>query len=112
MGRQTIFTDNFFKHHPSLSTDSWTLYVKATVLNSQVRNFNGRFRIAIKGQRAPDTEGFWELDKTINKFVGSIPIAFKEPVEDKIDALLYMAHLLPHVYVPGSETNFEMRLMV
>ncbi|KAG8987872.1 hypothetical protein FRB90_003091, partial [Tulasnella sp. 427] len=102
-GRQTLFTENMVCHHPSLITDSWTLYIKATILMSQVRNFNGRYRITSKMQSprspTPPTQSaeFNRLDSVIEEFSRQIPQAFREPVETKVDPLLYMAHLLPYV---------------
>lgn len=102
-GRQQLFTDNMLLHHPSLTTDSWTLYIKATVLVSKVRFFNARYHIECKVRRpnpttAPtQTEAFQNLDRTISAFVQSIPRAFRQPVGATVDALLYTAHLLPHV---------------
>ncbi|KAG8969214.1 hypothetical protein FRC05_001178 [Tulasnella sp. 425] len=70
---------------------------------SQVRNFNGRYRIKSKGQVSGtsseplESEDFWRLDRTIHDFTEQIPSAFREPVDTKVDPLLYMAHLLPHV---------------
>lgn len=102
-GRQTMFSENVHCQHPSLTTDSWTLYIKATILISRVKNFNGRYHITSK-IRTPGTpisptesEEFCRLDRAINEFTQQIPWAFREPVETSVDPLLYMAHLLPHV---------------
>ncbi|KIO33995.1 hypothetical protein M407DRAFT_166327 [Tulasnella calospora MUT 4182] len=90
-------------HHPSLTTDSWTIYIKATVLVSRVRSFNARHRIQRKLRRLDpaivptQTEEFQSLDRTISAFVQSIPRAFRHPVGATVDPLLYVALLLPHV---------------
>ncbi|KAG9042988.1 hypothetical protein FS837_010152 [Tulasnella sp. UAMH 9824] len=102
-GRQQLFTDNMLLHHPSLTTDSWTLYIKATILVSRVRVFNARYRIHSKLRREDPTipptqaEEFQSLDRTISAFLQSIPRTFRQPVGVTVDALLYMAHLVPHV---------------
>ncbi|KAG8941102.1 hypothetical protein FRC04_004722 [Tulasnella sp. 424] len=102
-GRQQLFTDNMLLHHPSLMTDSWTLYIKATVLVSKVRFFNARYRTQSKirhfnAMTAPtQTEEFQGLDRTISAFVQNIPRAFRQSIGATVDPLLYMAHLVPHV---------------
>lgn len=90
-------------HHPSLTTDSWTIYIKATVLVSKVRSFNARYRVQCKLRRldpvtAPtQTDEFQSLDRTISAFVQSIPRALRRPVGERVDPLLYVALLLPHM---------------
>ncbi|KAG8941093.1 hypothetical protein FRC04_004713 [Tulasnella sp. 424] len=112
-GRQRLFTENMLLSHPPLTTDSWTLYIKATVLTSRVRSFNGRYRISTSSTRDPvsgaslSKEGtgvsptgsgeFRYLDQTITAFVRDMPRAYRNPVGTTVDPLLYMAHLLPHV---------------
>lgn len=99
--------------HQPLMTDAWTLYIKATILMSKVRSFNGRYRIKkVFGTQAPggeatsfiggsptESQDFMILDQTISSFINGIPKAFKEPVGTTVDPVLYMAHLLPFVYV-------------
>lgn len=101
--RQHLFSSNMLLEHYSLTTDSWTLYIKASILVSRVRTFNARYRINSKcrGQTTDATptrnELFIRLDQTAAKFPEEIPAAFRVPVGTKVDPLLYMAHLLPHV---------------
>ncbi|KAG8896088.1 hypothetical protein FRC00_006500 [Tulasnella sp. 408] len=100
--RQHLFSSNMLLEHYSLTTDSWTLYIKATILVSRVRTFNARYRINSKsrGQNAETAtrnELFIRLDQTAANFPKEIPAAFRVPVGTKVDPLLYMAHLLPHV---------------
>lgn len=99
--------------HPPLATDSWTLYIKATILISRVRSFNCRHRIVTasagnatsessseRTEVSPtESEEFRQLDQTIAAFVREMPRAYRDPVGTTVDPLLYMAHLLPHVYV-------------
>ncbi|KAG9047467.1 hypothetical protein FS837_002181 [Tulasnella sp. UAMH 9824] len=110
-GRQRLFTKNMLLTHPPLTTDSWTLYIKATILISRVRSFNCRYRIvtASAGNVASESnsertevsptesEEFRHLDQTIAAFVRDMPRAYRDPVGTTVDPLLYMAHLLPHV---------------
>ncbi|KIO22769.1 hypothetical protein M407DRAFT_115852 [Tulasnella calospora MUT 4182] len=93
--------------HPTLTTDSWTLYIKASVLISRVRSFNSRFRIsvvtrgsgisALSHESPAESEEFHHLDQTIAAFTRNIPRALRDPVGTAVDPLLYTAHLLPHV---------------
>ncbi|KIO22773.1 hypothetical protein M407DRAFT_245042 [Tulasnella calospora MUT 4182] len=110
-GRQRLFTKDMILTHPPLTTDSWTLYIKATVLISRVRSFNCHYRIstASTGNAAPgpnaeqievsptESQEFRNLDQTIATFVREMPRAYRDPVGTTVDPLLYMAHLLPHV---------------
>ncbi|KAG8963641.1 hypothetical protein FRC05_004575 [Tulasnella sp. 425] len=112
-GRQRLFTENMLLSHPPLTTDSWTLYIKATILISRVRSFNCRYRISTTSTKDPvsaaalrtegtgvsptESEEFRHLDQTIATFVRDMPRAYRDPVGTTVDPLLYMAHLLPHV---------------
>ncbi|KAG9015676.1 hypothetical protein FRB90_004495, partial [Tulasnella sp. 427] len=101
--RQQIFSENMFLHHPALTTDSWTLYIKATILLSKVRFFNSRYRVQSHLRQSPafmrptQSEEFQTLDRIISAFVESIPRSLREPVGVTVDPLLYMAHMLPRV---------------
>ncbi|KAG9015674.1 hypothetical protein FRB90_004493 [Tulasnella sp. 427] len=107
--RQRLFTVNMLLTHPPLTTDAWTLYIKATILISRVRSFNCRYRIVSSSSERgypertcteadlKESEEFRHLDQTIGAFVGGMPRAFREPVGATVDPVLYMAHLLPHV---------------
>ncbi|KAG9015675.1 hypothetical protein FRB90_004494 [Tulasnella sp. 427] len=105
--RQRLFTENMLFTHPTLTTDSWTLYIKATMLLSRVKSFNCRYRIVAASKRSDvfttgynsptETEEFQHIDQTISAYMSNIPRAFREPVGATVDPLLYMAHLLPHV---------------
>ncbi|KAG8939577.1 hypothetical protein FRC04_006222 [Tulasnella sp. 424] len=103
-GRQRLFTNNMLLHHHSLTTDAWTLYIKATILVSKVRTFNGRYHLTPNARSSnaettpTQTEVFLLLDQTIAAFPQHIPPAFRTPVDTTVDPLLYMAHLLPHVF--------------
>ncbi|KAG8989191.1 hypothetical protein FRB90_002375 [Tulasnella sp. 427] len=102
-GRQHLFSNNMLLLHPPLTTDSWTLYIKATVLVSRVRTFNRRYRLTSRQRTAnieanpTESDVFVLLDQMITAFPPSLPAAFRTSVGEKVDPLLYMAHLLPHV---------------
>ncbi|KIO22768.1 hypothetical protein M407DRAFT_27721 [Tulasnella calospora MUT 4182] len=105
--RQRIFTENMLFTHPTLTTDSWTLYIKASILISRVRSFNSRYRISAVSKSTgvsmechgspTESEEFRHLDQTIASFTRNIPRAFRDPVGTTVDPLLYTAHLLPHM---------------
>lgn len=92
-------------------TDPWTLYIKATILVSKVRTFNGRYRTkkvfsgsgveqaVFMGSSPTESQEFMILDQTISSFIQGMPKAFREPVGITVDPVLYMAHLLPFMYV-------------
>lgn len=107
--RQRLFTENMLFTHPPLITDSWTLYIKASILISRVRSLNSRYWISAASKRngmsaerhgsPTESEEFRHLDQTIASFTRNIPRAFQDPVGTAVDPILYTAHILPHVYV-------------
>lgn len=89
--------------HPTPATDSFTLYVKSTMILSMVKHFNLRFRRdhgEHAGDLSPDpriTEEFRKVDGTVPLFLDSMPRAFRDPaVGSRVDPYLYLAHTLPH----------------
>ncbi|KAG8882848.1 hypothetical protein FRB97_007672 [Tulasnella sp. 331] len=123
-GRQSLFSHDMLLIHPRLSTDSFTLCIKATTLLGKVKVFNGRFRCrftdggdrqgrfpvggpsrsskdAVMTINPTDTDEFKALDSLIEAFTASIPREFNDPVGIysglKLDATLYMAHMIPHM---------------
>ncbi|KIO22772.1 hypothetical protein M407DRAFT_115886 [Tulasnella calospora MUT 4182] len=118
-------------NHPTLTTDSWTLYIKASILISMVRSFNSRhwiFAASKDSEMSPashgsptESEEFRHLDQLIASFTANIPRAFRDPVGTKVDPLLYMVHLLPHVAMiqlhdphakPDSPNDYSTRQML
>ncbi|KAG8857249.1 hypothetical protein FRB96_005924 [Tulasnella sp. 330] len=115
--RQHLLSRDMLVTHPSLSTDSFTLYVKAAIIFGQVRTFNRRYnqhydalntsgsestpasKAKLKDPR--ETKEFKALDELIGAFVASIPREFKDPLGlnpgTKLDSTLYVAHLLPYM---------------
>ncbi len=97
-------------YHPPTQTDSFILFIKASILLSQVKNFNLRFRGRyFSGDAAMyspsgsptdkpdkldprDTQAFQELDHITMSFRQTWPGNFRNPVQDEmIDAYLYSA---------------------
>ncbi|KAG8882853.1 hypothetical protein FRB97_007677 [Tulasnella sp. 331] len=114
--RQHLLSRNVLVTHLPLSTDSFTLYVKAAVIFGQVRTFNCRYKqhydapdvqsISTPASKAKvrdprETAEFKALDDVVDAFIASIPREFKDPVGlntgAKLDPTLYVAHLLPHM---------------
>ncbi|KAG8987392.1 hypothetical protein FRB93_004852 [Tulasnella sp. JGI-2019a] len=118
-GRQHILSHQMLISHPPLATDSFTLYIKASILLGKVKTFNCRFRYrytygdpqlsdpATSLENEPTkidprtTEEFQALDRMTEDFLTSIPGDFKDPVGvhtgSRLDPTLYIAHILPHM---------------
>ncbi|KAG8857244.1 hypothetical protein FRB96_005919 [Tulasnella sp. 330] len=108
--RQHLLSRNMLVTHPSLVTDSFTLYLKASVIFGKVRSFNHRYKqhhdvlctnitsSSMAGWCSPnvseftasmspekpsdprETKEFKELNGLINAFIACIPKEFKDPV--------------------------------
>ena len=112
--------------HPEDQVDSFNMYIKGTILLSQVKTFNVRFRVKRflgdpaymyspmysevwekDSDEAHDvtgdprrTSGFIEIDHIASMFRQSFPLHLRNPIRDGcVDSHLYSACLLPHVYV-------------
>lgn len=119
---------NLFIFHPEKHTDSFTLYIKGSVLLSRVKQFNMRFKVKrCLGDPSvdfvpPDTGGaqyfgagaiaeslfndprrsveFIELDSLAESFRPNFPHYLKNPMPDGVvDSHLYVACLISHMYV-------------
>ncbi|KAG8851249.1 hypothetical protein FRB96_009452 [Tulasnella sp. 330] len=101
--RQRLTTSKSLVTHPPELTDSFTLYIKASILLGKVKTLNGRFRLKYEsGGGAGDpreTTEFQMLDSAIQRFKTSIPKDLCEfiSVDGKVDPTLHMALLLPNV---------------
>lgn len=119
--RQWAHSRNLLLHHPENQTDSFILYIKGTILHSQVKTFNLRFRARhfagdksvlnpnnfSNMQKPTDpsqnvdprgSQAFMELDHIISSFSSSFPSHLKNPIQGNIvDNHLYTACLMPHV---------------
>lgn len=113
--------------HP-LHTDSFSLYIKATILVSWVKCYNGkrpppplflaaanigffpvRFRNKHPIFKTPfpqTTAAFKKLDGLVSAFRSSFPHEYRDPLghageegHHSFDPVLYSAHLLPHMCV-------------
>ncbi|KAG8846766.1 hypothetical protein FRB96_001791 [Tulasnella sp. 330] len=126
-GRQRILSHNTLITHPKLTTDSFALYVKATVVLGKVKYFNRTFRYrhtdGEEASRVSDnigldsaykrpsnnikkpqgTDEFKALESLIEAFIANIPKEFRDPVGlnsgAKLDPLLYMTHMIPHMAI-------------
>lgn len=106
--------------HPPLSTDSFTLYIKGSILLGKIKTFNVRYKIRTSdvlnasppdgnspdsgsGQADPrESIEFQMLDRLVGTFIARIPKEFKDPFAvgegtTRVDPVLYSALLLPHV---------------
>ena len=86
--------------HPTLSTDSFGIYVKAASLMGKVKTFNLRYRMRYPSPL--DSPLGWDdlmsLDNTIQSFITSLPREYCTPfIAETVDPILYTAHLLPQV---------------
>ncbi|KAG8926278.1 hypothetical protein FRC01_009058, partial [Tulasnella sp. 417] len=101
--RQRLNSPKCLTTHPHGMTDSFTLYVKSTVLLGRVKTFNGRFKTKFDcgavGIDPRETAEFQMLDAAITAFRLSIPKEFKEPTgpDGKVDPTLYLALVIPNV---------------
>ncbi|KAH7344812.1 hypothetical protein B0J17DRAFT_16130 [Rhizoctonia solani] len=103
LNRQCLQTPNFLTTHIRETTDSFTLFVKASVILSKVKILTLRV-----GNRYPnisdvrDTPAFRHLESTIATFRSAFPPEYLDPVSQTsrgFDTLLYVAHLIPHTAI-------------
>ncbi|KAG9008534.1 hypothetical protein FRB90_008808, partial [Tulasnella sp. 427] len=62
-GRQHLFTPKMLITHPPLTTDSFTLYLKASVLLGKVKTFNVRFKMRYTDGAGPTATGMGSATK-------------------------------------------------
>ncbi|KAF8078522.1 hypothetical protein FPV67DRAFT_1557832 [Lyophyllum atratum] len=114
--RQWAHTRDLLLIHPDKQTDSFILYVKGTIMMSQVKAFNLRFRArhfvgdasvashfsdGLGPSESVDPRGspaFIELDHVVSSFRASFPPHLRNPIVDNVvDNHLYTTFLMPHV---------------
>ncbi|PFH54567.1 hypothetical protein AMATHDRAFT_78225 [Amanita thiersii Skay4041] len=114
--RQWAHTRNVLLNNPEEITDSFTLYIKGSILISRVKTFNLRFRArhyagdsAVSsdfsdGQTISEradprgSQAFIELDYTVDTFASTFPSHCRNPIMNNIiDSHLYTACLIPHI---------------
>lgn len=99
--------------HPPDSTSAFSLLIKSVVLLGRVKRFNVRFKIKYNGTLSEDdprsTLEFVELDELVGSFQMGWPEVWRERADavvggasGKVDATLYLASLVPSVYVQSS----------
>ena len=105
---QDLHTEGVFVQHPPQYTDSYILFLKATMLFGKVTDYNTRSNLRAntppsKNQNPFALPGFEELDRLVAQdFLHSFPQDYKHlGVSDDggLDTDLYMAHLVPHACV-------------
>ncbi|KAJ8521445.1 hypothetical protein ONZ45_g1856 [Pleurotus djamor] len=113
--RQWAQTKDLLLVHPEKQVDSFILYIKGSILISQVKTFNMRFRsrhlagdVSVTSPYADSSDSsghidprgspaFVALDDTVSAFPTSFPPHLRSPVTDNIvDPTLYTASLMPH----------------
>lgn len=107
--RQWSFIPDLLYSHPPEQTDSFILYVKASILLSKVKTYNLRFRwqfTGTDGQPAfenpsvdvTNTPEFHHLDNLVASFRTSFPPRYRSPVDgDILDPYLYTACTAAHL---------------
>ncbi|KIL70734.1 hypothetical protein M378DRAFT_194984 [Amanita muscaria Koide BX008] len=111
--RQWAHTKNVLLENPEQVTDSFTLYIKSSILMSRVKTFNLRFRarhstgdatVASVSQETSErvdprhSPAFIELDYIIDSFTATFPSRCRNPIMNNIlDSHLYTAWQMPHV---------------
>ncbi|KAG1885805.1 hypothetical protein F4604DRAFT_1918485 [Suillus subluteus] len=84
-------------YHPPDITDSFTLYIKSTMLLSFIKNFNNRYKI--KSNLGRD-EIPTKLDQLLASFRSSFPGNLKDPFRNGlVDTHLYTTFLTAHVTI-------------
>lgn len=119
--RQWAHTPDVLLNHPVEQTDSFVLFIKASILMSKVKCFNLRFRAknfaGDPQMQTPsnnlhphqqtqayidprESEGFKEIDSLVSAFVSSFPRGWNDPVRDGIvDVHMLLACVAPNVFV-------------
>ena len=119
--RQWSYDPELLYKHPEGQTDSFILYVKASILLSKVKTYNLRFRWKFfnSSDGAPSsstnsaafdpaqfdattTVEFQQLDRLVANFRPSFPPHLRSPVSgdgDVLDPYLYTACTAAHLYV-------------
>ncbi|KAF8640545.1 hypothetical protein AX17_000207 [Amanita inopinata Kibby_2008] len=114
--RQWAHTRDVLLNNPEDITDSFTLYIKGSILISRVKTFNLRFRTrhyagdmtvssdygdsqtALERADPRGSQAFIELDFAIDTFATTFPSRCRNPIMNNIvDSHLYTAWLMPYV---------------
>uniref|UniRef100_A0A0W0EXY3 Xylanolytic transcriptional activator regulatory domain-containing protein n=1 Tax=Moniliophthora roreri TaxID=221103 RepID=A0A0W0EXY3_MONRR len=113
--RQWAHDADLLIRHPPNETDSFTIYIKGTILISMVKTFNLRFRSRYLHRRhnhdftepvdpglptldRSDINRFMQIDHLIASFLPSFPNHLRNPIKaTTVDNHLYTASLMPHV---------------
>lgn len=113
-GRQRMNSKDILTYHPVDQTDSFTLYVKSSILLSRVKNFNSSFPLnqeALDSLAAPDqhpqhvdprsTAEFQKIEAQIWAFRLNVPNHLRNPiVNNTVDGHLLAAYFTQYTYGP------------
>ncbi|CAE6434382.1 unnamed protein product [Rhizoctonia solani] len=99
--RQSLESPDVLLRHFPESTDGFTLYIKAAILVSKIKEFNLRFRYKYPSvtdvQEVPE---FRLLDQLITSFRNSFPQGYNHPIVQSsrgLDVHVYAAHTISHL---------------
>ena len=116
--RQWFHDPQILLTHPESQTDSFILMVKASIILSQVKNFNLRFRARYFAKdmdytpttnypgESPNsgvldprsTPAFIEVDSLVGNFRSSLPPDMRNPINGNlVDVHLFTACTIPHM---------------
>lgn len=112
-GRQKMNSKDILTHHPPDQTDSFTLYIKSSILLSKVKGFNSTFpldqealdNLAAPGQHPQHvdprgTSEFQKIESQIWAFRMNIPNHLRNPIiNNTVDGHLLAAYLAQYTYV-------------
>lgn len=120
--RQRIASPNMLFTHPPESTSPFSLLIKSVILLGKVKTFNVRFRnkyAETEYEHDPrSTAEFRELNQLVSGFREGWPKEWRERADavvsegGKVDATLYLAALLPSVYVRSYLSQQPLPLML
>ncbi|EEB91139.1 hypothetical protein MPER_10549 [Moniliophthora perniciosa FA553] len=97
--RQWAHDADLLTRHPSNETDSFTIYIKGTILISMVKTFNLQpVAVGLPTLDRSDINRFMQIDHLITSFLPSFPSHLRNPIKaTTVDNHLYTASLMPHV---------------
>ncbi|CAE6411939.1 unnamed protein product [Rhizoctonia solani] len=103
LNRQCLQTPNFLTTHIRETTDSFTLFIKASVILSKVKIL--ALRVGNRYPSIPDASAFsvlCDVCANLGNHRSTFPPEYLEPISQTnrgFDTLLYVAHLIPHAAI-------------
>lgn len=102
---QDLATKDVFVKHPQTYTDSFLLFLKATMLFGRVTDYNTRTNLRAPPSKASDpfsNPAFAALDQLVcESFLSSLPPEYRHlglGESGTLDTDIYMVHVVPHAY--------------